>query len=107
MTGTGKASFIGFESTAEMSAGQAQGGESTIGVDEKRRYLWNGSARAKRILIHGAEVKFRFAGGFRFVGKKSKQAASGKRAAQVKKTIAGKFQKITAGNLVHYYFSIA
>ena len=46
VTGTGKASFIRFEGAAEMSAGQAQGGESAFGVDEKRGNLWNGCARA-------------------------------------------------------------
>src|SRR3990172_2956131 len=104
MAWTGKASLIGFKGAAEMGAGQAQCGESAISVDKKRRDIGNGCTRAERILIHGAKVKFRFTGGFRFVGKKTNQAAKRKGAAEVENSIAGKFEKITAGEVGHLIF---
>lgn len=91
MAGTCKAVVVRFEGAAKMGAGQAQGGESAFGVDEKRGYFWNGCARADRVIIHGAEVKFRFLFKGWGIREEAQQAASGERGTQIKKAITGKF----------------
>ena len=101
MAGTGEAIRGLFEGAAEVGAGQAEGGESVFGVDEKRRDFGEGCARADGIVIRRANIEFGLGRGIWFVIEEAEQAAEGERAAEPEKASAGEFEKIAAGEIVH------
>ncbi len=91
VAGTGKAVCGLFHGTAEVRAGQAEGGESAFGVEQNRWRVGEKRARAEGELLGGTQVEFSLRRGVGFIVEEAEQAAEGERAAQPEKSSAGEF----------------
>jgi len=107
MAGTGKTVRFLFNGTTQVGADQAQGGKSAISVEQNCRRFRKQRTRTEGIIISGSQVKFRFRFGIGLKVQEMEQSIEGEQAAQVKKSIADYFEKITAGYVRHRYLSTA